>query len=121
MVAPDALNAGLAVTIDVVLRAEDAFRFGDGRVDVESVPVAAELDTVQVDPVVESEPRMHNIEGSLRRTEGLGDLSRRPVLAVVRGPGIGDVQEVCVEVVQVRLNEAEFEGKESVGISTAVK
>ena len=43
------------------------------------------------------------------------------MLAVVWRLRIGDVQKVPIEVVQVRLNEAELEGNEDVGISAATE
>ena len=101
LMATDPLVPTLAGTIDVILGPKDDLGLSDGDVQLDCVAIAIHLNIVRVNTEVVDEPRVDDVDRLLGWSESLGDLRRRPVVAVVRRMRVGDVDQVRVQLVQV--------------------
>ncbi|KAJ2973203.1 hypothetical protein NUW54_g12108 [Trametes sanguinea] len=61
----------------------------------------------------------NGVHKRFRRPESIRDLSRGPVLAIVGRIGMGNVEQVGLEVLEVGLGQADAEGENKVGRSAA--
>ena len=119
LVACKVLFATLLVLVDVVLGAKELFSLLDGDVGEDPATAVAQLDPVSADTSILDEPRVDSVHRLLGGTERVCDLGGGPVLAVVGRVGVRDIEEIGLEVLQVRLDKAHAEGQNGTGFSAA--
>jgi hypothetical protein len=101
------------VLIDFILGLQEAFGLLYGGVEFYPGSVVGESDSLGVETGLD-EPVADGGDGVVGGLEGVCDARGGPVIAVVRGSGVGDVEKEVFDVVYGGLSEAKTEGKDGV-------